>query len=103
MIIQIRKRIKGDSMTNEMIVGILSLIGTLAGTFGGIVTANKLTQYRIDKIEERLDNMDALDARISKLEIMTALQDTYISTLRSETERIIKNIKEIHHDKPYLG
>ena len=30
----------------------MSLIGTLAGTFGGILVANKLTTYRIDQLEK---------------------------------------------------
>ena len=29
----------------------MSLIGTLAGTFGGILVANKLTTYRIEQLE----------------------------------------------------
>ena len=29
----------------------MSLVGTLAGTFGGILVSNKLTTYRIDKLE----------------------------------------------------
>ena len=29
----------------------MSLIGTLVGTFGGILVANKLTNYRIEQLE----------------------------------------------------
>lgn len=31
----------------------MSLIGTLAGTFGGILVSNKLTTYRIEQLEKR--------------------------------------------------
>ena len=31
----------------------MSLIGTLVGTFGGILVANKLTNYRIEQLELR--------------------------------------------------
>ena len=34
-------------METEIIVAILSLIGTALGTYGGIRTANKLTNHRI--------------------------------------------------------
>ena len=32
----------------------MSLIGTLAGTFGGILVANKLTTYRIEQLEKKV-------------------------------------------------
>lgn len=38
-------------MNDVVIVGLLSLAGTLAGTFGGILTANKLTNYRLEQLE----------------------------------------------------
>ena len=31
----------------------MSLVGTLSGTFGGILVANRLTAYRIDQLEKR--------------------------------------------------
>lgn len=32
----------------------MSLIGTLAGTFGGILVSNKLTTYRIEQLERKV-------------------------------------------------
>ena len=32
----------------------MSLIGTLAGTFGGILVSNKLTTYRIEQLEQKV-------------------------------------------------
>ena len=32
----------------------MSLIGTLAGTFGGILVSNKLTTYRIEQLEKKV-------------------------------------------------
>lgn len=32
----------------------MSLVGTLAGTFGGILVSNKLTTYRIEQLEKRV-------------------------------------------------
>ena len=34
--------------------GRMSLIGTLAGTFGGILVSNKLTTYRIEQLEKKV-------------------------------------------------
>lgn len=55
-------------MNETIIVGLLSLIGTLAGTFGGIITANKLTTYRIERLEEKVNKHNSIIERTYKLE-----------------------------------
>lgn len=51
-------------MSDTVIVGLLSLIGTLAGTFGGILTANKLTTYRIERLEEKVNKHNGMIERM---------------------------------------
>jgi len=46
---------KGLNMSNDIIISLLALVGTLSGTFGGILTSSKLTAYRIRKLEEKVD------------------------------------------------
>jgi len=55
-------------LNDTVIVGILSLIGTLAGTFGGILTANKLITYRIERLEEKVNKHNNLIERTFRLE-----------------------------------
>lgn len=55
-------------MTGSIIVSILSLIGTLGGTFGGILTANKLTNYRIQELEKKVDKHNNFAGRIPVIE-----------------------------------
>ena len=55
-------------MNDTIIVGLLSLIGTIAGTFGGILTANKLTTYRIERLEEKVNKHNNIIERTYKLE-----------------------------------
>ena len=55
-------------MNDTIIVGLLSLAGTLAGTFGGIITANKLTAYRIERLEEKVNKHNNLIERTYRLE-----------------------------------
>ena len=38
-----------------IITGILALFGSLAGTFGGIMTSSRLTGYRIEQLEKKVD------------------------------------------------
>lgn len=42
-------------MTDTIAVALVSLVGTLVGTFGGIITASKLTNYRIEQLEKKVD------------------------------------------------
>ena len=59
-------------MTDTIAVSIISLFGTLMGTFGGILTSNKLTGYRIEQLEKKLetytDTHNDLVSRVIKLE-----------------------------------
>ena len=59
-------------MSDALMIAFVSLIGTLAGTFGGIMTSNKLTGYRIEQLEKKLDSYtdshNNLASRVIKLE-----------------------------------
>lgn len=55
-------------MSDVVIVGILSLSGTLIGTIGGIMTSNKLTLYRISELEKKVDKHNSLIDRMYKVE-----------------------------------
>lgn len=72
-------------MNDTVIVGILSLIGTLAGTFGGIITANKLITYRIERLEEKVNKHNNLVERTYRLE-----------GRMNEAEHDIKDLKGYH-------
>lgn len=47
-----------DPTLATIIVGVLSLVGTLIGSIAGIMTAQKLTVYRIDQLEKKVDKMN---------------------------------------------
>ena len=55
-------------MNESIIVGLLSLTGTLVGAFAGILTANRLTTYRIEKLEEKVDKHNNVIERTFRLE-----------------------------------
>ncbi len=46
----------------------MSLIGTLAGTFGGILVSNKLTTYRIEQLEKKVAAHNNVVERTYRLE-----------------------------------
>lgn len=55
-------------MTEAVIVGLLSLIGSVVGTLGGIITSQKLTNYKIEKLQEEVQKHNGLIERTYKLE-----------------------------------
>ena len=55
-------------MSNEVLVAIIALLGTALGTFGGIVTSSKLTNYRLQKLEEKVDKHNSVIERTYILE-----------------------------------
>lgn len=55
-------------MSDAVIVAMVSLVGTLAGTFGGITKANKLTMYRINQLEKKVEKHNNLVERTYQLE-----------------------------------
>ena len=65
-------------MTDTVIVAILALVGTLGGTFGGILTANKLTNYRIEQLEKKVEQHNSVVERVYKLEKSDAVKEEEI-------------------------
>lgn len=55
-------------MDNTIFVAVLSLVGTLAGTFGGILTSNRLTGYRIEQLEKKVEQHNSVCDRVTVLE-----------------------------------
>ncbi|MCR4442766.1 MAG: hypothetical protein QHH10_10595 [Peptococcaceae bacterium] len=58
-------------MNTEVMVALLSFCGTGIGTLGGILTANKLTNYRIQELEKKVDKHNSLIERMVVVEQST--------------------------------
>lgn len=55
-------------MPSEVIVALVSLAGTLLGTFGGIMTSTKLTTYRIEQLEKKVEKHNSVVERTAVIE-----------------------------------
>ena len=55
-------------MSETVIVSLISLIGTLGGTLGGILVSNKLTNYRLEQLEKKVNEHNSLVKRTYELE-----------------------------------
>ena len=62
-------------MEPTIIAALIALIGSAIGTFGGILAANKLTVYRIEQLEKKVDKHNNLVERMYEVEERVALLD----------------------------
>ena len=78
-------------MHGEFFSGILSLVASLVGTFGGIITSTKLTNYQINELKKRVDKLNNVIERTFKLEEHCKYIDERIEKLESEVENYEKH------------
>lgn len=55
----------------ELVSALLAVVGTIVGSFGGIMAANRLTTYRIEQLEEKVKKHNNLVERMAIVEQST--------------------------------
>lgn len=55
-------------MTDGVMVALFSLLGTVVGSFGGIVTSARLVNYRIEQLEKKVEKHNQFAEKIPVLE-----------------------------------
>lgn len=70
-------------MQSEIIIAILSFIGTMAGSFSGM----KLMSYRIEQLEKKVDKHNNFAERIPLIEEKIAVANHRISDLERKEQR----------------
>lgn len=55
-------------MEPEILVAIISGVGTIAGSFFGIMASSKLTNYRLEQLENKVNKHNSVIERTYKLE-----------------------------------
>lgn len=73
-------------MNVDFLTGVASLIASLVGTFAGIITSAKLTNYQINELKKRVDKHNNVIERTFKLEEHCKYIDERIEKLESEVE-----------------
>ena len=73
-------------MENEIAVAICSLVGTLVGSLAGIMRASRLTNYRIEQLEEKVKKHNNLVERMIIVEQSTKSAHHRIDGLIAERE-----------------
>ena len=76
--IAVRARKEVLTVSDTIIVALLSLLGSLGGTLGGIALYSKLSNYRIEQLEKKVDKHNNLIERMFKAEEAITVLDEKI-------------------------
>lgn len=68
-------------MSDAVVVAFLSLIGTAVGSFGGVLSTQKLVKYRLAQLENKVDKHNHVIDRLSQLEIRNRVCEHRIEDL----------------------
>ena len=79
-------------MDNTVIVALIAFAGSALGTFGGILTSQKLTQYRIAQLEKKVDEYNNVKTRTTELETW---KESIINVI-TELKNKISNLEKLH-------
>lgn len=71
-------------MPTEIIVALLALLGTLGGSFFGVLASNKLTTFRIQELEKKVEKHNNLIERTAVVERDIKTAFNRIDELREE-------------------
>ena len=78
---------------NTVVVALLSLLGTLIGSFTGIITANKLTNYRLSQLEKKVDKHNHVIERMYELEKHEEITEEQIKSIGKRVERMEEHLE----------
>lgn len=78
-------------MTTEMIIALITLAGSAVGTLGGIVINSRMSNYRIEQLEKKVDKHNNLIERTYAIEQHNAVVDEEIKVANHRIEDLEKN------------
>lgn len=81
-------------MNTEIIVALITLAGSAIGTFAGILTSARLTTYRIEQLEKKVDKHNTVIERTYKLEEAQAVMQEQIKVANNR----IKDLENLERE-----
>ena len=79
-------------MDSSIISALISGVFSLAGILAGVIVSSKLTVYRIDQLEKKVDKLSQVDNAIFELKQHNAVQDEKIEN----ADRRIGDLENYH-------
>lgn len=74
-------------MDANVVVAMLSLVGTLGGSLGGILVSSKLTNYRLQQLENRVAEHNHFAQRLPVVEEQIKVINHRLEDLEHENQR----------------
>lgn len=82
-------------MSDTIIVAIISLSGSAVGSLIGIIANSKLTNYRLQQLEERVNKHNNLIARTYELEKQSQLYKEKMAVANHRIEDLESELRNI--------
>lgn len=82
-------------MPTEIIVAVVSLLGTVIGSLAGILASSHLTTYRIEQLEKKVDKHNSVIERVALLEKDNEAQWRKLEEITETLKEINASLKNI--------
>lgn len=79
-------------MNSDIIISLVTLLGSAVGTFGGILLNTRLTNYRIEQLEKKVDKHNNVVERVYILEKRDAVEEEEIKVINHR----LSDLEEYH-------
>lgn len=83
-------------MSDAVAVALIGLVGSGLGSILGVLASAKLTNYRLEQLEKRVQAHNSLIERTYRLEERTELQEEKIRVANHR----IEDLEDFHKPKP---
>lgn len=80
-------------MSDAVIVALIGLAGSGAGSLCGVLLSSRLTQYRLEQLERKVEVHNGVIDRVYKLEERTELQEEKIKVANHRIEDLEQALK----------
>ncbi len=70
----------------EIITAVIALLGTAIGTFGGIYASARLTSYRIEQLEKKVDKHNSFAEKIPVIDEKIKIIDHRLDNLERQED-----------------
>lgn len=75
-------------MSEQVQIALIGLFGSGIGSLIGVIASSKLTQYRLEQLEKRVEAHNNLIDRTYKLEMREEVVDKEIENIKHEIENL---------------
>lgn len=86
-------------MSDPVLVAILGIIGSGIGSCAGVISQAKLTQYRLEQLEKRVQAHNNFDERLHELERRLSVHDEDFKRDESRMNGLEKRIETLERRK----